>query len=314
MKKHVIIFYTLMFQGIISLFFAWGLFFLLPHRFSEAIAYYGTLAPIIRNYYCFTLLLTGLMGILLLTRSFFRSLPRNHYSHVLSALVAVTIVFGLLIYPSVELFYQTHTGIVQEAINLYKNALMLFSIYLMGHSVIALLSGYCLFVKQANLKYTLIMIIALIFTIVPTSIMTYQKYYENEEVLLTENLKYQFVGVNGSGSIQVISNDHRLQNIFPSFINTLSYEVVNNGKLSNGEQVAITVAYDVDLAKELHLDIVDAVETTEVTGLREFYTNYASIPSKIVEEAYSLSDQYIHQKLLEALPGKETQVSVIAQY
>lgn len=313
MKKEKIIFTILFILGIISLFFSLGLFFLLPHTFSEAISYYISLAPIIRNYYCVTLLISGLLGILSIG-IFLPYLKKNRPNLIIFLMLAVTIVFGLLIYPLVEMFYQTRTGVIQENVALYRQALTVFSIYLSLHTSAGIYSGYRLIVKEPTKKHVIGLCLFLALITGPLCIMSYAKYYDNEEVHLTENLKYQFVGVNGSGSLEVISNDIQIQKVFPSFINTLSYEVLNNGNLKNGEQVAITVTYDTELAKALHLDVVDAVETMEVSGLREFYTNYASIPSKIVEEAGIVANDYVHLKLSEVLPGKETQVSKVAEY
>ena len=313
MKKEKFIFTTLFILGIISLFFSLGLFFLLPHTFSEAISYYISLAPIIRNFYCVTLLVSGLLGIFSIG-VFLPYLKKNRPNLVIFLMLAFTIVFGLLIYPLVEMFYQTRTGVIQENVVLYREALTLFSIYLSLHTSAGIYSGYRLLVKEPTKKHVIALCLFLALITGPLCVMSYAKYYDNEEVHLTENLKYQFVGVNGSGSLEVISNDLQIQKVFPSFINSLSYEVLNNGHLKNGEQVAITVTYDTDLAKSLHLDVVDAVETIEVSGLREFYPNYATIPSKIVEEAGLVANDYIHLKLSEVLPGKETQISKIAEY
>ena len=313
MKKQRLVYIILIAQGIFSLAFLLGLFFILPHRFSEAVAHYVRIAPVIRNYYCFTLLLTGLIGIYSI-KTLLTDKIKHRFVKMKLAIIGVALLFGLLIYPLVESFYQTQSGVIQESIRLYRLALMNFSIYLSLHTTLGICSAYYLGVKMQTKKQILGLCLLLGLSIVPSCLVSYQKYYDDEEVNLTENLKYEFVGVNGQGTLKVISNNHYINDIFPTFMSSLSYEVLDNGALSNGQQVAITVKYDQSVAKELHLDIIDAVETIDVSGLREFYSKYEDIPAKIVEEAKIVADQYVQEKLLEVLPGKETQVSLVGQY
>lgn len=313
MKKQTMVYSLLFIQGITSLFFGFGLFFLLPHQFSEAIAHYVTLAPIVRNYYCFTLLVTGFAGLFFIS-SVLSTIKYHRPHRFLIALIGFCVLYGLLIYPLVDLFYQTQSGMIYETVNIYRKALMHFSIYLSLHISVAVFCAYCWWVKSPTKKTATILSATLAIVAVLAGTIIYQKYYESQEVYLTENLKYQFVGVNGSGTVEIISNDNVIQETFPSFMKTLTYEIANNGKLSNGEEVAITVQYDQEVAQQLNLDIVDSVETVEVSGLREFYPDYASIPSKIEEEAHFVAKEYVQSKLLEVLPGKETQISTVAEY
>lgn len=313
MKKQIRSYSLLFVQGVTSLFFSLGIFFFLPHQFSEAIAHYVTLAPVVRNYYCFTLLLTGFVGIYLIRTMM--STMKQHRAHMfLAILIAFCIIYGLLIFPLVELFYQTQSGLVHETVSVYRNALMHFTIYLYLHVNIAVFCGYCLLFKNPQKKHAALLSALLVFVSVVSGIVIYNKYYDPQEVHLTDQIEYRFVGVNGNGSVEIISNDLKIADMFPSFVKTLTYEVINNGKLSNGEQIAITVNYDKEAASNLNLEVVDAVETVEVSGLREYYVDYASIPPKITEEATTVAQQYVHTKLAEVLPGKETQVSTIATY
>lgn len=313
MKKQSLVYSLLFIQGITSLFFGFGLFFLLPHQFSEAIAHYVTLAPIVRNYYCFTLLVTGFGGLFFIS-SVLSTIKHHRPQRLLIALMGFCILYGFLIYPLVDLFYQTQSGLIYETVNIYRNALMHFSIYLSLHVSIAVFCAYCWWFAQPTKKHATVISATLAVVAILSGLIIYQKYYESQEVHLTENLKYQFVGVDGSGTIEVVSNVNAIQETFPSFFKTLTYEIVNNGKLSNGDEIAITVQYDKEVAKQLNLEVIDAVETVVVTGLREFYSSYDSIPSKIVEEARIVAKEYVQSKLLEVLPGKETQVSTVAEY
>lgn len=313
MNKQKWVYIILIIQGVISLSFLLGLFFVLPHKFSEAIFHYVRLAPVIRNYYCLSLLITGLIGIYSV-KSLLMTKVKHRFAMVKLILIGATMLFGLLIYPLVESFYQTQSGIIQESIHLYRVALMNLSIYLSLHATLGICSVYYLACKMQTKKQILGLCLLLGLSIVPSCIFSYQKYYDYEEINLTENLKFEFVGVNGQGSLKVISNNHRINDIFPTFMSSLTYEVLENGALSNGQQVAVKVIYDHEVAKELHLDIVDEVETIEVSGLREFYARYEDIPVKIVEEVKNTADQYVQAKLLEVLPGKETQVSLVTQY
>ena len=305
--------YILITQAVLCFFFSYSLFFILPHQFSQAIAHYVEIAPIIRNFYCLTLLVTGFIGVEYIYR--IHKNKENKFHQLISLFgIGTSIVFGLLIFPLVEALYQIRLGVILESISTYRYALLSFSIYLILLIMLGIYSGYDLLVEKVRKKHVTYLVLTFIFVILPTSILSYQKYYDYEEVNLTENLKVEFVGVDGKGSLKVISNNHQMNDIFPSFMSSLTYDVLDNGALSNGQQVAVTIQYDHDLAKELHLDIIDEVETFEVNGLRAFYSRFEDIPTKIIEEARSSSLDYVHQKLLEVLPGKETQVSLVNEY
>lgn len=313
MKMTKMINFMLVVQAIVSLFFSFSLFFILPHQFSQAIAHYVRIAPIIRNFYCLTLLVTGLIGVYFL---YMRHINKGdkHFGLVRLICLFLTVFFGFLIFPLVETLYKTHTGVFYESIRIYRYALMSFSLYLSLLMGMGIFSAIDLLEKISLKKKPIKLVIVFVCAILPTCFLSYQKYYEFEEINLTENLKYEFVGVDGKGNLKVISNNHKLSDVFPSFMSSLTYDVMGNGQLANGQQVAITVNYDRDLAKELNLAVIDEVETIEVSGLRTFYPDFESIPTKIVEEARSAALSYVHQKLLEVLPGKETQVALVDEY
>ena len=313
MKKEKIVYSILVVQGVVSLVFSLALFFALPHQFSKAIFHYMKLAPIIRNFYCATLLVTGLVGIGLFP-SMIRTFKKHPSHMILLVMIAVSVIYGLLIFPLVQMFYETRTGIVQETLVIYRSALTALTIYLVGLGSIGIFSGYCGFVKNTSKKALIGLCVILFLVTVPTTILGYAKYYDHEEISLTDNLKYRFVGVNGLGSLEIISNDHPLQDLFPTFMNSLSYEVNDNGSLKNGQTVALTVQYDTQTAQDLSLDVISSVVKVDVSGLREFYSEASLIPSKIIEQARREASDFTHQKLAEALPGKETQVETVCEY
>ena len=109
---------------------------------------------------------------------------------------------------------------------------------------------------------------------------------------LVSDVQVTFSGYDGEGSATIEGTadyDHTNANI-TSFIYGVTYEVENNGELSNGDEVTITANYSKETANSLKLDVTKASKTIEVEGLEEVYRTWDDLSKEdqktVLDRAY----------------------------
>lgn len=99
---------------------------------------------------------------------------------------------------------------------------------------------------------------------------------------LVSDVKVTFTGYDGEGMAQIEGTpdyDHTNADI-SSFIAGITYDIENDGQLSNGEKVTISANYSKETANSLKLDVTKASMTVEVSGLQEVYRTWEDISKK----------------------------------
>ena len=96
-------------------------------------------------------------------------------------------------------------------------------------------------------------------------------------------------GDNGQGYANVSAGDIDYDMNEPGvgyFVNSLYYDVENNGQLSNGDKVKITVQYSKATADGLDIKLKEESKEFEVSGLIEKYASAADIDPELYDKAY----------------------------
>ena len=133
-----------------------------------------------------------------------------------------------------------------------------------------------------------------------------------QEISLTSNCEYSFSGENGQGTITYVClPDYDKENEKETeFVDSVFYDVENNGFLSNGDEDAIVARYDKDIAKMNHIVPIDSELKIEVNGLSENFsqslekdtdsgmmfstiTNAEDIINELKKGGLNISDEYI---------------------
>ena len=133
-----------------------------------------------------------------------------------------------------------------------------------------------------------------------------------KEISLTSNCEYSFSGENGQGTITYVClPDYDKENGKETeFVDSVFYDVENNGFLSNGDEVTIVARYDKDIAKMNHIVPIDSELKIEVNGLSENFsqslekdtdlemmfssiTNAEDIINELKKGGLNISDEYI---------------------
>ncbi len=149
------------------------------------------------------------------------------------------------------------------------------------------------FAKDPKGKKTLIGIVSVCAVVVVGCVgFSLYNMFKKTPLDLVSDVQVTFSGYDGEGSATVEGTadyDHTNADI-TSFIYGVTYEVENNGELSNGDEVTITANYSKETANSLKLDITKASKTIEVEGLDEVYRTWDDLSKKdqktVLDRAY----------------------------
>ncbi|WP_294561487.1 hypothetical protein [uncultured Traorella sp.] len=100
---------------------------------------------------------------------------------------------------------------------------------------------------------------------------------------LTSSCELTYSGVSGEGYANVSCNVDYDQNNpnFVTFVNGVSYEVENNGSLSNGDTIVLKAIYSEETAKGSKIEVVNPQKEFTVEGLEVVYRTFADIPEDV---------------------------------
>lgn len=100
--------------------------------------------------------------------------------------------------------------------------------------------------------------------------------------------QFTVTGVNGKGYGRIsgcnVEYDKEDENQ-RRFMYSLSYEIENNGSISNGDKVKVTVKYDEEKAAEYKIAVSETTKEFEASGLTEYYEKIKDVPNAIVKSA-----------------------------
>ena len=143
------------------------------------------------------------------------------------------------------------------------------------------------FFKTKKGKITLGAIIAAAVIIV--ALIVWAVFFNKTEIDAFEDIQIEYTGDNGQGYAYVSAGDIDYDMNEPGvgyFVNSLYYDVENNGQLSNGDKVKITVQYSKATADGLDIKIKEESKEFEVSGLIEKYASAADIDPELYDKAY----------------------------
>lgn len=143
------------------------------------------------------------------------------------------------------------------------------------------------FFKTKKGKITLGAIIAAAVIIV--ALIVWAVFFNKTEIDAFEDIQIEYTGDNGQGYAYVSAGDIDYDINEPGvgyFVNSLYYDVENNGQLSNGDKVKITVQYSKATADGLDIKLKEESKEFEVSGLIEKYASAADIDPELYDKAY----------------------------
>lgn len=143
------------------------------------------------------------------------------------------------------------------------------------------------FLKTKKGKITLGVIIAAAVVII--ALIVWAVFFNKTEIDAFEDIQIEYTGDNGQGYAYVSAGDIDYDMNEPGvgyFVNSLYYDVENNGQLSNGDKVKITVQYSKATADGLDIKLKEESKEFEVSGLIEKYASAADIDPELYDKAY----------------------------
>lgn len=104
------------------------------------------------------------------------------------------------------------------------------------------------------------------------------------------NVTVSFDGYNTEGEAHVENAgiDYDMTNEdLAQFVGDISFEVENNGTLSNGDQVTVKAVYSKETAKQLKVVLKEETKQFDVSGLTVKYQSVSEIDQKLYQQAYN---------------------------
>lgn len=147
------------------------------------------------------------------------------------------------------------------------------------------------FLKSKNGKMMLGVIIALVAIFAGYKV--WDTFLNKTTLDVFEGMTLEFYGYNGEGYASIFTYpdiDYDLtDSSMQTFVNSMSYDIENNGQLSNGDKVKVSVVYSNETAKELKVTFKTESQDFEVTGLTIKYQSASEIDSDLCKQAYNVA-------------------------
>ena len=118
---------------------------------------------------------------------------------------------------------------------------------------------------------------------------------------LTSSCELTYSGVSGEGYANVSCNVDYDQNNpnFVTFVNGVSYEVENNGSLSNGDTIVLKAIYSEETAKGSKIEVVNPQKEFTVEGLEVVYRTFADIPEDVSSQFAQVAETALRKDIEE---------------
>ena len=154
------------------------------------------------------------------------------------------------------------------------------------------------FFKTKNGKITIGGIIAVIIGF--SAYQIYDNFFNYTNIDLTKDITVYFEGKDGNGYISDCKFDldyNKSDQDLKTFVETVYPDYDSNAKLSNGDEVTITMNYSQETAKANHINVTNDTKTFTVKDLIESYKTAQDLPKKLVttlenEAAEKIKDAY----------------------
>lgn len=115
-------------------------------------------------------------------------------------------------------------------------------------------------------------------------------FFNKTPIDLLDGVELTYSGYNGAGYAQVSKQDidyDKTNGDIATFVSDVSYDIENNGSLSNGDKIKVTVIYSQETAKRLRLSVQSETKTFTVSNLTTKYQSASEIDQNIFNSAYN---------------------------
>lgn len=148
------------------------------------------------------------------------------------------------------------------------------------------------FVNTKKGKITLCAIIAAV--VLAVGVCVWYAFFHKTQIDAFDGVKVEFRGDDGSGyasitekNIDYDMNDYEMS----MFVNSMYFDIENNGNLKNGDKVKVTVKYSEATADRLKVKIKEDSKEFEVTGLTKKYQSADEIDAEVYDKAYKAAEK-----------------------
>lgn len=129
--------------------------------------------------------------------------------------------------------------------------------------------------------------------------MAYFFFLRTVEVDITKNIRVHYTGENGMASVEVEMDKDDLNQRMQEFLDTVTFEVLPNHDLSNGEVITINASYDEELAQRYHYQVINTTREVTVEGLQDRYASLDQMDPAYLEDVLQAGQDYVQDHAAE---------------
>ena len=148
------------------------------------------------------------------------------------------------------------------------------------------------FLKTKNGKMILGAVIVVVLAFVGYKI--WDTFFNKTVIDAFANMTVSYDGYDGAGEAYVDESDidYDMTNAqLAQFVGDISFDIENNGELSNGDKVTVTAVYSKETAKQLKVVLKEESKQFDVSGLIVKYQSASEIDKTLYQKAYDAALQ-----------------------
>lgn len=148
------------------------------------------------------------------------------------------------------------------------------------------------FLKTKNGKMILGAVIVVVLAFVGYKI--WDTFFNKTVIDAFANMTVSYDGYDGAGEAYVDESDidYDMTNAqLAQFVGDISFDIENNGELSNGDKVTVTAVYSKETAKQLKVVLKEESKQFDVSGLIVKYQSASEIDKTLYQKAYNAALQ-----------------------
>ena len=148
------------------------------------------------------------------------------------------------------------------------------------------------FLKTKNGKMILGAVIVVVLAFVGYKI--WDTFFNKTVIDAFANMTVSYDGYDGAGEAYVDESDidYDMTNAqLAQFVGDISFDIENNGELSNGDKVTVTAVYSKETAKQLKVVLKEESKQFDVSGLIVKYKSASEIDKTLYQKAYEAALQ-----------------------
>lgn len=152
-------------------------------------------------------------------------------------------------------------------------------------------------VDKLMLKNKLLFLFCITFIMLSLFLICYIFFFRSITIDVTKNMKITYSGESGSASVEIVNEDHNMNQRIQEFLDTISYRVNPKTNLSNGTILTVQANYADEIAKKYNIQVINDTIDITVEGLAERYLSADQISGEFLTTLDHRCESYFERNM-----------------